>query len=175
MWTPVNPSSNSNKPKTTNSFKKTKKFNKSIRWLYNNRRYPWVKIKSQFYDLLEILKKYKNYIKKKKKLIFLGDYVDRGPHSIETITLLFLLKLKNPENIYLLRGNHETRKLTQNYGFFMECQFKYKKIIVWSIFIKTFNYLSIALLCNNKVLCLHGGLSPNFKFLDDLNNINSFF
>ena len=121
------------------------------------------------------MKKYKESFSEDKKWVFLGDYVDRGPHSIETITLLFLLKLKYPRNIFLLRGNHETRSLTQNYGFFMECQFKYKDINIWKFFIESFNFLSLALLCNEKVLCLHGGLSPDFYYLEDLDKLDSIF
>ena len=62
---------------------------------------------------------------KKTKFLFLGDYVDRGAHSVEVISLLLLLKVNFPSNIFLLRGNHETRKISQNYGFFMECKKKF--------------------------------------------------
>lgn len=62
---------------------------------------------------------------KKTKFLFLGDYVDRGAHSVEVICLLLLLKVNFPGNVFLLRGNHETRKISQNYGFFMECKNKF--------------------------------------------------
>ena len=80
-------------------------------------------IHGQFYDLLELLKiggpiPDMSYL-------FLGDYVDRGPCCVETITYLTLLKIRYPERIHLLRGNHETRSITQVYGFFAECQRKY--------------------------------------------------
>jgi len=77
-------------------------------------------IHGQFYDLQEIFTQISGPIPNTNYL-FLGDYVDRGAHSIETMTLLALLKLKYPNRIYLIRGNHETRGITQNYGFYMEC------------------------------------------------------
>ena len=86
-------------------------------------------VHGQFFDVLEIFKvggelPYTNYL-------FLGDYVDRGSHSVETITLLCLLKLKYPNKVQLIRGNHELRAITQNYGFYMECQNKYGNTVVW--------------------------------------------
>jgi serine/threonine-protein phosphatase PPG1 len=74
-------------------------------------------IHGQFYDLLEIFKvggelPYTSYL-------FLGDYVDRGAHSVEVITLLCLMKIKYPTRMAMIRGNHETRGITQNYGFYM--------------------------------------------------------
>ena len=86
-------------------------------------------VHGQFYDVLELFRvggdvPDTNYL-------FLGDYVDRGAHSVETITLLMLLKLRFPQRICLIRGNHETRQITQIYGFYAECQAKYGNPKVW--------------------------------------------
>ncbi|CAD8083705.1 unnamed protein product [Paramecium sonneborni] len=98
--------------------------------------------------------------------LFLGDYVDRGAHSVEVITLLSLLKVKFPNRVTLIRGNHETRGITQNYGFYMECQQKYGNTLAWEYFTEMFDYIPIACIVGTNLLCVHGGLSPcieNFK------------
>lgn len=130
-------------------------------------------IHGQFYDLLEIFKiggypPDTNYL-------FLGDYVDRGYHSVETISLLVVLKLKYPQRVHLIRGNHESRQITTNYGFYTECVAKYGgDSKVWSIFTDLFDYLVLAAVVDNTLFCVHGGLSPNVQTLDAIRVIDRF-
>lgn len=102
--------------------------------------------------------------------LFLGDYVDRGKQSLETILLLLCYKLKYPENFFLLRGNHECANVTRVYGFYDECK-RRCNIKIWKTFIDTFNTLPIAAIVAEKIFCVHGGLSPSLSHMDDIRNI----
>ena len=106
----------------------------------------------------------------KKQYLFLGDYVDRGKNSIETISLLLAFKIKYPKNIYLLRGNHESEMINRTYGFFDECKRRYN-IRIWKNFSDCFNWLPISALVNEKILCMHGGLSPELVDMKSLKKI----
>lgn len=102
--------------------------------------------------------------------LFLGDYVDRGKQSLETILLLLCYKLRYPENFFLLRGNHECANVTRVYGFYDECK-RRCNIKVWKSFVDTFNCLPIASIVAGKIFCVHGGLSPSLSHMDDIRNI----
>ncbi|EGU12223.1 Serine/threonine-protein phosphatase [Rhodotorula toruloides ATCC 204091] len=103
--------------------------------------------------------------------LFLGDYVDRGKQSLETILLLLCYKVKYPENFFLLRGNHECANVTRVYGFYDECK-RRCNIKVWKTFIDVFNCLPIAAVVASKIFCVHGGLSPSLSSMDDIRRIS---
>ncbi|KAI5301747.1 hypothetical protein KEM56_001394 [Ascosphaera pollenicola] len=102
--------------------------------------------------------------------LFLGDYVDRGKQSLETILLLMCYKLKYPENFFLLRGNHECANVTRVYGFYDECK-RRCNIKIWKTFVDTFNCFPIAATVAGKIFCVHGGLSPSLSHMDDIRGI----
>ncbi|KAF9535322.1 phosphoprotein phosphatase PPZ [Crepidotus variabilis] len=102
--------------------------------------------------------------------LFLGDYVDRGKQSLETILLLLCYKIKYPENFFLLRGNHECANVTRVYGFYDECK-RRCSIKTWKTFIDVFNCLPIAAIVASKIFCVHGGLSPSLHSMEDIKRI----
>lgn len=102
--------------------------------------------------------------------LFLGDYVDRGKQSLETICLLLAYKIKYPENFFLLRGNHECASINRIYGFYDECKRRYDTRI-WKLFTDCFNCLPICALIDDKILCMHGGISPDLCTLNQIRSI----
>ena len=102
--------------------------------------------------------------------LFLGDIVDRGPFSIETVTLLFSLKICFPENVYIIRGNHEFSNVSLNGGFFEELTGIYNNQEVFNAFNEAFNYLPIAAKLG-PYICLHGGISPELETLEQIRSI----
>jgi serine/threonine-protein phosphatase 2A catalytic subunit len=106
--------------------------------------------------------------------VFLGDYVDRGYYSVECVTLVVLMKVRWRDRITILRGNHESRQITQVYGFYDECLRKYGTANVWKYFTDLFDYLPLAALIENTIFCPHGGLSPSIDALDQIRTLERF-
>jgi len=102
--------------------------------------------------------------------LFLGDYVDRGKQSLETICLLLAYKVKYPENFFLLRGNHECASINRIYGFYDECKRRYS-IRLWKTFTDCFNCLPVSAVIDDKILCMHGGLSPELSNLEQIKRV----
>ena len=102
--------------------------------------------------------------------LFLGDYVDRGKQSLETICLLLAYKIKYPENFFMLRGNHESASINRIYGFYDECKRRYS-LKLWKAFTLCFNCLPVAALVEERILCMHGGLSPDLVNISQIKQI----
>lgn len=122
-------------------------------------------IHGQFGDLLRYFETFGH--PPQKKYLFLGDYVDRGKYSVETLSLLLAYKVKFPLSIYLLRGNHESSSINQLYGFYDECKRRFT-IRLWKRFVDTYSYMPVAAIIKKRIFCCHGGLSPQ---LYEMNNI----
>lgn len=104
-----------------------------------------------------------------RKYVFLGDYVDRGKFSLEVICLLFAFFCEYPSNIVMLRGNHEFSDVNSQYGFYHQIVRVYQNGSIWESFQELFCYLPLVAVVDNKVFCVHGGLSPDFI---DINSVN---
>ena len=102
----------------------------------------------------------------------MGDYVDRGYHSVETATLLVALKVRHRDRVTILRGNHESRQITQVYGFYDECLRKYGNANVWKHFTDLFDFLPLTATVDDAIFCLHGGLSPTLDTLDHVRSLD---
>jgi serine/threonine-protein phosphatase 6 catalytic subunit len=123
-------------------------------------------IHGQFHDLLELFNKGGEI--PNTRYIFMGDFVDRGHNSVETFQYLLCLKALYPDCITLLRGNHESRQITQVYGFYEECVKKYGNANPWKYCVEVFDFLNLAALVDGKVFCVHGGLSPALRTIDQI-------
>ncbi|RZC93873.1 hypothetical protein C5167_016567 [Papaver somniferum] len=106
--------------------------------------------------------------------LFLGDYVDRGQHSLETITLLLALKIEYPENVHLIRGNHEAADINALFGFRLECIERMGEndgIWAWTRFNQLFNYLPLAALIEKKIICMHGGIGRSINSIEQIEKL----
>ena len=129
-------------------------------------------VHGQFDDLMELFKTGGNC--PDTNYLFMGDFVDRGFNSVETFLLLLALKVRYPDRITLIRGNHESRQITQVYGFYDECMRKYGSINVWRYCTEVFDYLAMAAIIDGKIFCVHGGLSPSIETLDNIKMLERF-
>jgi len=125
-------------------------------------------IHGQYFDLLRLFD-YGGF-PPEANYLFLGDYVDRGKQSLETICLLLAFKVKYPENFFLLRGNHECSSINRLYGFYDECKRRYN-FKVWKMFGDCFNCLPVCAIIDDKIICMHGGLSPDLTNLEQITRI----
>lgn len=153
-------------------------------------------IHGQYYDLLRLFE-YGGF-PPEANYLFLGDYVDRGKQSLETICLLLAYKIKYPENFFILRGNHECASINRIYGFYDECMyilsllhfisphlFLYNALVLiysslgkrryniklWKTFTDCFNCLPIAAIIDEKIFTMHGGLSPDLQSMEQIRRV----
>ena len=106
------------------------------------------------------------------KYLFLGDYVDRGEYSVEVITLLIAMALEFPDNVFLIRGNHELPEVNSVYGFKEQLMCLYGSSSLYASFQELFAALPVAAILNDDSFCVHGGLSPELSKVSDLMEID---
>jgi diadenosine tetraphosphatase ApaH/serine/threonine PP2A family protein phosphatase len=123
-------------------------------------------VHGQFYDVLRLFEV--GGPPSDTKYLFLGDYVDRGYHSIETFALLLAYKVKFPDSFYLLRGNHECRQVNQMYGFYEECITRFGHAGPYKMCNEIFDMLPVAALIDKSIYCVHGGLSPDVRAVEQV-------
>ncbi|XP_009398342.2 serine/threonine-protein phosphatase BSL3 isoform X2 [Musa acuminata AAA Group] len=106
--------------------------------------------------------------------LFLGDYVDRGQHSLETIALLLALKVECPHNVHLIRGNHEAADINALFGFRTECIERMGErdgIWCWHRINRLFNWLPLSALIEKKIICMHGGIGRSINHVEQIANL----
>lgn len=131
-------------------------------------------IHGQFSDMIHFLEM--TGLPPDNKLLFMGDYVDRGQNSIEVCALLFAMKIMFPESIHILRGNHECPDVNVLYGLNSECEARFgnNAKLVFNKINEVLCVLPLCAIINEKIFCVHGGISPHLKTLDDINKINRY-
>ncbi|KAG6608950.1 Serine/threonine-protein phosphatase [Phytophthora cinnamomi] len=138
--------------------------------------YVFGDIHGQFFDLMRLMDAagVAELLERDTQLLFLGDYVDRGAFSCEVMLYLLLLKIRFPDKVVLLRGNHECESISSFYGFRNECRVKYG-ISVYYHFLSCFQSMPVAALLptpRGNILCVHGGISPELKTIEDIQAID---
>ncbi|WUR03050.1 serine/threonine-protein phosphatase 4 catalytic subunit (PP4C) [Vairimorpha necatrix] len=128
-------------------------------------------IHGQIYDLVEVFKMEGD--PSKQKFIFLGNYVDRGENSTECIFLLLIYKILYPENIYLIRGNHEQKTVSKSYGLYDEILKKYD-VYIWRLLCEVFSFFNVGCIVDGRIFCVHGGISPKTMSVNKLKRIDRF-
>ena len=125
-------------------------------------------IHGQFFDLIAMLRKIRVPESTTTKILFMGDYVDRGEYGPEVVTYLITLKICFPKAVFLLRGNHESRDMSEMFNFRDQVLDQYDEETYERI-MELFDMLPIAGIVNNSYLSMHGGISQNLTSLDAIN------
>ena len=129
-------------------------------------------VHGQYHDVMELFKIAGTA--PNTNFLFLGDYVDRGYYSVETVQIVLALKARYPKRVTIIRGNHESRQITQVYGFYDECLRKYGTANVWKLVTDLFDYLPLAAIVENQLFCPHAGLSPGLNTISNIDQLSRF-
>ena len=127
-------------------------------------------IHGSLHDILRILKAM-SLRETNNQVLFLGDYIDRGEFSIEVMTILTALAVELPDRCFLLRGNHETREVSEKYGFKTQIVETYGSDELWLSFTEMFQYMPLAALIGDDIFCVHGGITPELDTLSVIDEV----
>jgi len=139
-------------------------------------------IHGQYLDLMRLFARYKAPLEAENgdidsmDYLFLGDFVDRGSYSLETVCLLFALKVRYPNQIHLIRGNHEDPTINAIYGFRDECRRRLNEETedpdsCWNKFNRAFEYLPVGAVIEDKILCVHGGIGGSLNVISEIGSM----
>ena len=128
---------------------------------------------SQLFDMIKIIEtaeKEQNI----HRFLFLGDYVDRGDYPVETFLYLCCRKLLDPDNFFMIRGNHETTSVNDIYGLKECCMSVYYSNTLFIRMNEVFQSIPIAAVVNKKIFCVHAGISMTHTTLEEISMIDRF-
>ena len=120
-------------------------------------------------DLFRILKEHQ--LPPATRYLFLGDFVDRGEFSTEVMILVLTLKVLYPDDVFIVRGNHEFEPIVDHAGFYRELYNMYNDDSMKNLFMETFSYMPLAANAQGFALCVHGGIGPSWFFLEQLKEL----
>lgn len=126
-------------------------------------------IHGQIIDILRIFKECD--LPPNRRYLFLGDFIDRGFFSSETLILVLALKVLYPTDVYIIRGNHEFAPIFDHSSFFSEITSLYGDDTIIDLIMNCFSFMPLAANVDNFILCLHGGISEGLVFIDQLKSI----
>ena len=119
------------------------------------------------YTIIQIVKE-----QNPKKVIFLGDLVDRGPFQLECLLFVLILKIIEPERYYILRGNHETEEVNKNYGFYQDFSRRFGNEYRFTEIVDLYSFLPYCALINDQTMCLHGGIPEDIEIISQIKELN---
>lgn len=120
-------------------------------------------------DLLRILKE--RGLPPVARYVFLGDFIDRGDFSLETLILVLVLKLQFPRDVFCVRGNHEFRTICDHSGFYSEIYSLYCDESIKNVVMDMFEFMPLAANVDDYAICVHGGIGPSWYFLEQLSDL----
>jgi hypothetical protein len=126
-------------------------------------------IHGQLIDLLDIIST--PHLMISQNICFLGNLIDEGEFSIETVFIVFLLKCLYSSNFIIIPGNQEFSQVCHESGFCKQIEKMYPELEIYECFLEIFAELPLAAIIQKNIICVHGGLCPELKTIDQISHI----